>query len=157
MNFLKTFIEFLFSFLFYLLDIDGLFGNEDEETLAFVLTFVIDKQSSKAFSLIVMLEERIVTCFNDLHEINANESISVTNDGISICVSELQLPKDIAYIFLIDEERETFLSEVHLKKASSSILTTEFGIVTFSKDAHSINEPLQISMTEEGMFPFQVA
>lgn len=87
---------FLFLFLFYLLDIDGLFGNEDEETLAFVLTFVIDKQSSKAFSLIVMLEERIVTCCNDLHEINANESISVTNDGISICVSELQLPKDNA-------------------------------------------------------------
>lgn len=102
-----------------------------------------DSQDSKVCSLISFSEEGSsnATCFNDLHSMNAQQSIKVTEEGIFICSNEVQLPK--AY-FSMDVIVAGILIEVNneqLRKVPS-LITVISGFspnVIFCNDEQSLN------------------
>lgn len=81
---------------------------------------------------------------SDIQFSKARSSITFTDEGITMLVSDLQNKKVLVLIDCIDDEISTLESNIHPEKAYSPILVTDEGILILTSDLQFLNAPTPI-------------
>ena len=86
--------------------------------------------------LISIIEDGNVTSSSDSHPLNVPSSIVSIEEGIVICLRDVQLAKQSFLIIFIDDGIAIWHNEVHSLNDSASSKTIELGILTFLIKKH---------------------
>ena len=96
----------------------------------------------KEFELVDVVEW-IVTFSSDVHFLNAQSFIVITEEGIANCFIDTHLKKADSFIVVNEEEssKETFSNDEHSVKALHPIKVTDLGIIISDNNVHFENAP----------------